>query len=343
MKLAPREIESFLLRAPVMLGVLVYGPDVGLVSQRAETLAHHIVDDLSDPFRVVNLEADALKDDPARLADELLAMSFGGGRRLVRLRDISAVAGIKEGLAGLRKDAAENAFLLVTAGDLPATSALRKLFEAEKNLVALPCYQDDARGLRTVVEAEFKRRNIGYANDVVDYLCTHGQGDRLIVLSEIEKLDLYLGASRQAMLEAAEACVGEATESSFDDICAAVADGNQRAVERHVRKALQQGAAAVGILRATQRYYTRLHRTASMAASSGMGVEQAVAALRPPVFFKQKPAFTRHVSRWTDVRRQEKLWAVMDVLYQAEISCKTGGDPELLCSRALTQATAMSG
>ena len=65
MKLGTRDIESFLKTPPKCLGVLVYGPDVGLVAQRAETLAKHIVDDLSDPFRVVNLEAEALKEEGA--------------------------------------------------------------------------------------------------------------------------------------------------------------------------------------------------------------------------------------------------------------------------------------
>jgi DNA polymerase III subunit delta len=346
MKLATKDIEPFLKTPPRCLGVLVYGPDTGLVSQRAEILAKYVVEDTADPFRVVQLDAEGLKDDPARLADELSALSFGGGKRLVRVRG-SAGGGlgavISAALGVIAPDTAEHSFLLVTADDLPATSALRKLFEGEKHLAALPCYVEDARGLRVVAQGELRARNIQYTNEVVDFICEHCQGDRMVCISEIAKLDLYLGAERKATLEVVEECIGSTTESSLDDICEAVAEGKQKAVERHVRRALQQGTAPVAVLRAVQRHYLRLQRVGGMVAQ-GMGQEQAIGALRPPVFFKQKPAFTRAAARWARQNRQAKLQSAIGVLYQAELSCKsTGEDAELMCSRALMQVAAMGG
>src|SRR5208282_5863766 len=80
--------ESF-LRAPDfgLLAVLLYGPDSGLVRERALDLARSVVLDLTDPFRTVEITANALIEDPARLGDEVAAIAMTGGRRVVIVRE----------------------------------------------------------------------------------------------------------------------------------------------------------------------------------------------------------------------------------------------------------------
>ena len=147
-KIAAKDAESFAKTppGPELRAVLVYGPDAGLVAERAKALAAGAAGDLDDPFRLIQLGAEQLAGDPARLADEAAALSFSGGRRVVWVR------GAGDGLAGACKDfVAERpgeALVVLEAGDLPARSALRKLFEsAGPGVAALPCYRDEARDL----------------------------------------------------------------------------------------------------------------------------------------------------------------------------------------------------
>ncbi len=69
-----------------LMAALVYGPDAGLVQERAEKLLKSVVPDLTDPFNVADLSEAVLLADPARLADEAAAISMMGGRRVVRVR-----------------------------------------------------------------------------------------------------------------------------------------------------------------------------------------------------------------------------------------------------------------
>ncbi len=87
MKIAPRNAEAF-ARSPdsSLRAVLVYGPDAGLVCERVEALVKAVAEDPADPFRVSELGAPEIVDDPARLGDEAAALSLSGGRRAVRLR-----------------------------------------------------------------------------------------------------------------------------------------------------------------------------------------------------------------------------------------------------------------
>ena len=88
MKVAAGQVEGFLRRLdPQIRAVLLFGPDAGLVRERADTLARAVCPDLRDPFRVAELTAATLVADPARLADEAAQISLMAGRRVVRLRD----------------------------------------------------------------------------------------------------------------------------------------------------------------------------------------------------------------------------------------------------------------
>jgi DNA polymerase-3 subunit delta len=137
-KLAPPRIASFLQPPdPETRAVLLYGPDDGLVRERAGMIARTICPDLNDPFRVADLGAAALAADPARLADETAQLSLTGGRRVVRVR------GAGDPLAKLftefLKPSPGDAFVVVEAGELPSRSALRRAFEAARLAVAIGC------------------------------------------------------------------------------------------------------------------------------------------------------------------------------------------------------------
>ena len=68
------------------MAALIFGPDQGLVRERAETLIKSVVPNLKDPFLIADLDDGTLASDPARLFDEAAAISMLGGRRVVRVR-----------------------------------------------------------------------------------------------------------------------------------------------------------------------------------------------------------------------------------------------------------------
>ena len=79
MKVKAREAERSVARPdPDIRIFLIYGPDSGLVRERAQTLARALVPDPDDPFAVTRLTEEDLKADPASLADSLAALSLTG-------------------------------------------------------------------------------------------------------------------------------------------------------------------------------------------------------------------------------------------------------------------------
>ena len=335
MKLTGARIQGFVAGYiakpdPKLRAILVYGPDSGLVRERAESLAKSVAPDLDDPFRVMTLPGSALASDPARLNDEMAALSFTGGRRLVRVKDASDALG---GLFGSLLDAppAGDSVAIIEASELAGRSALRRVFESAKNAVALPCYADGPAELGELVTSVLASHKIAAAGDARDYLVSRLGGDRGLSRAELEKLALYAGDGGRIGLEDAIACVGDSAALSVDDAVLAAADGDAAALERALQRAFQEGESAVGIVKAAMRYFEKLHLAGSRIAA-GMSADAALQSLRPPIFFKQQARFQGALRQWSP----RKAAVALAVLLEAEQQCKRTGFPDrTICSDAL--------
>ena len=330
MKIPPRQIESFLKNSdPGLRAALFFGSDEGLVRERASRMAASSVDDVTDAFCVADLTGPEIIKDPARLADEANAISLTGGARLVRLR--SATDGIAEALRFVLDGPACEALIVIEAGPLAPRSALRKLIEGSERAGAVGCYPDEAGDVAGVVRDTLRAHGLTPSNDALSYLAGNLGSDRRVTRSEIEKLALYAAGQESVSLEDAQAVVADSAGLGLDDVALASAEGDHAGLDRGLSKLLLEGVSPVAVLRAAARHLQRLHQAAGLTAG-GKRPQEAMAALRPPVFFKQIGRFQAQLRWWT----QTDLGLALEYLIEAEVKCKSTGAPsEAICSRAL--------
>ena len=336
MKLPGNRVEGF-LKAPDVPAVLIYGPDSGLVKERLDRLSKTVLDDLSDPFRMAELSMAMLKDDPARLADEMAAISMMGGRRVVRVRDASD--GLTAPLQSWLDNPVGDALLLIEAGELTPRSTLRKLAESAAKLAALPCYADEGGALTAVIAESLRAHGLAADPDAIGWLSEHLGGDRLQTRSEINKLALYMGDQTKVTLADAAAVTGDNAALSQDDLALAVSDGDQGTAQRVLDRLLNEGTSPITVIRGLQRHFTRLHQAMGLM-KDGKNAETAIAGLRPPPHFRMAGRMKTQLGRWP----ADKLATALDVLLNAELDCKTTGLPAPeICGRAVLQLTRAAG
>jgi DNA polymerase-3 subunit delta len=334
MKVATRDQGRFLQSAESKVAaVLFYGPDQGLVRERALDLVTRIAGDAADPFRVAELSAAQLKDDPARLADEAAALSLSGGRRVLRLRE--AADAHAEALDELLVGPPPASFLVLEAGELAPRSALRKVFEGSNSAAAIACYLDDEDALARLVQDSLKARGLSIEARAQAYLVAHLGGDRGVSRQELEKLALYLGeGTSEVTLDDVSAVIGDSSVASLDDCIFALGDGDRAGIDRGYARALDDGNDEISILRAAGRHIMRLHQVA--AASDP---REAMRTLRPPVFYKFESRFLAQLRLWSPQRLGEAL----SRLNRAEIDIKTNAQPKsAIAERALLDVAGLA-
>jgi len=338
-KIEPRQVDAFLKKPdPKIRGVVVYGNDDGLIAERALALAHTVCDDMKDPFRVVDIAGDALKADPARLADEFGAMSLMGGRRVIRVRPAGeeTVAAL-ENLVGA---AAGDALIVIEGGNLTPRSGLRALAETEACLAALPCYMDNEAALEGLVQDAARARGLGVEPEALDWIVERLGGDRGQSRSEVDKLLLYKegDGTTTVSLDDALAVLGDTAAIGIDDVVAATFDGELVTLDRALDRTFAEGGNAVQLVRALQRHADQLHLVSGHAAAGG-NLEAAMFKARGlPRGGRVRQRFERHLRAWPLRRLGDALQAIL----KAEQECKSTGYPDEAIARRLCLALASS-
>ncbi|MGH6894409.1 MAG: DNA polymerase III subunit delta, partial [Dongiaceae bacterium] len=283
MKLDKAKLER-VLKTPDSIGALLfYGPDEGLAHELAGQAQRAVLGAEDDPFRLVELTPDQIEKDPARLTDELNAISMLGGRRVVRVAQATnAIADQIADAIEARADGA--ALLIVEAGDIGSRKPLVQVFEADKKRAgAFGCYRDNEAQLGPLIAAHLKAGGYSIARDAQAYLAERLGGDRGVTRSELDKLMLYVGEPKQDVtLADAIACIGDRAAFALDDLIGAAAEGDVVALDRHCARSFAE-VEAIQLLRGAARHFQRLHQVVARMAD-GDSFEAAAGALRPPLF-----------------------------------------------------------
>ena len=317
-----RDIDVFLARPdPSRPIILLYGPDAGLVRERADALMASAVDDPNDPFSLVRLDGDELSAEPSRLVDEAMTVPLFGGRRAIRVR--AGSRNFASGVDALADSAVKDCRIVIEAGDLRAESPLRKACERAKTAVAIACYPDGERDLAKLIDDELRASDLRISQDARATLSALLGGDRQASRNELRKLTLYAHGQGEVTLEDVIAVVADASELKIDPIVDGAFAGRPDLVETEFAKAMVAGTYPGMIISAAQRQAAWLHKSA-FAIAEGTPVTTVLDGGFPRLHFSRKANVEialRHfnVARLTSIIEQLAV-AALEMRKQAALA-----------------------
>jgi DNA polymerase III subunit delta len=331
------DIERFLARPdPGRPVILVYGPDAGLVRERAQALIHGFVDDPRDPFALARLEGEELGGAPARLVEEANTVPLLGGRRAVWVR--AGARNIAPSVEALLGSAPPDCRVVIEAGDLKRSSPLRTLCERARNAVALPCYADDEHAIERLIDVEMRDNGLAISREARAVLVPLLGGDRLASRHELRKLALFCrgkgaGGGGKPRVDLADviAVVSDASALALDDLIDTAFAGRTRELDVELGKAATAAIAPSAILSAALRQVGQLHK-ARLAVEEGIPVNDAVNGVAPYVHFTRRTALEAALKLWTSSRLARAMRDLADAALAAR---KQSALAETIAQRAL--------
>lgn len=288
------EVEAFLQRGTGYPVFLVFGPNTGLVHERARALAHRSVPDPTDSFQLVRLEGDDIAGDPMRLVDEAGTIGLFGGKRSLWVR--AGSKNIAPALQPLLATPSQDATVVVEAGDLAARNPLRTAVEGSRNGMSLPCYADEGRDLAGLVDGMLREAGVSIARDARDAVLDLVGADRLLTRREIEKLVVYATPGQTITLADIEAIMADASALAADSVIDAAFTGHLAAMDAGVTRLFAEGDDAGMVAASALRHAMTLHKT-RVAIDRGTPADTAI--LQARVFYKRKAAFQRQLTLWS--------------------------------------------
>lgn len=306
MKLAPRDANGYFAKPdPKRTGILIYGGDAMRVALKRQQLITGLIGKEGETeMRLSRISAADLRTDPARLNDAVKAQGFFPGPRVAFVED--AADGLSKIISAALADwRPGDAQIVVTAKQLTARSALRKIFEGHNNAYAVGIYDDPPS--KSEIEADLAKSGLtGIGPDAMGALIALandiGPGDFRQV---IEKISLYkLNDSTPLTVEDITACAPSSTEAALDDVLNIVAEARSGEVGPIIRKLQSQGVQPVGLCIGATRHFRTLYAAANN--PSGIG------GLRPPVFGARRERMQRQLQKWNARKLEIALTMLTD-------------------------------
>src|SRR5712691_9209173 len=324
------DIERFVTRPdPARPIVLVFGPDAGLVRERAEALIRASVDDPKDPFQLARLDGDDLSGEPTRLVEEANTIPLFGGRRAVWVR--AGSRNFAPAVEALIAAPSPDCRVVIEAGDLKRSAPLRALCERAKNVAALPCYVDAERDLVRLIDDEMRAAGLAIAPEARAALVPLLGGDRLASRKEIQKVALFARGKARVELDDVMAVVADASTLALDGLIDAAFAGRTGELEVQFGKARTAGTAPGTIVSAALRQVAQLHR-ARLAVEEGASVDEAAGGIQPFVHFSRKAAVEAALRTWTSGRLERAMAQLAEAALEAR---RQSGVAEVIAQRAL--------
>ncbi|MBN9542737.1 MAG: DNA polymerase III subunit delta [Alphaproteobacteria bacterium] len=296
-KVAPNQIEFTLGKALEYNGILIYGQDYGMVQLRAEKVLNQFFPEKIDNFRYFDYQFEEIKEDEERLISSIKSISFIKGRKCIRIKGMTA--SLPKNIKAALDEVSKGEFVIMLADDLPASSSLRKYAEDNPNFISIPCYKQEAVGIKAKIQAFIRNNQIsveGNLAEILNYLETVFSADSMIMESELEKIAIA-AKSQPLTLDLVEELVGNSLDSKIDELIFAIFDNRIADAIKHYDNVIDE-ISEVGLTRYMMNYINRIMDIKIQAEKNNLSVNDAVKNQRPPIFFKLVPVYVKYSSNF---------------------------------------------
>tara|TARA_B110000285_G_scaffold234912_1_gene313642 strand:- start:1951 stop:2964 length:1014 start_codon:yes stop_codon:yes gene_type:complete len=181
---------------------------------------------------------------------------------------------------------------------LDKKTKLRNLFEKNKHLAILPCYEDSERTLMSYINKELKEYN-GLSGEITNLIISNSNMDRRIVRSELIKIKDYF-LKKKINKDEVQEILNFKNDTKFDEL----RDGALNGEHEKINKLLSE----VDILNENTFFYLNnlnnrimnlLEIIKIMYDNGDDNYEKAFSSLKPPIFWKDKPVLIRQLKKWS--------------------------------------------
>lgn len=310
----PSDIDR-LIKSPANYDAyLIFGPDSGLVSERAKFLSQNLsakAKRQGAETEQITLLNDDLSANPERLSIDLKTISMFGERKILRVTAGTALS--VNNLETLLKETPFEADLIIEAGDLKKTAKLRKIFESGKTIAAIPCYTDSNAALHNLIQDVLSANKLVLSKETEQYLISRLGADRGLSRKEVEKLALYAMGKDQITIEDIDNILSDMSEIAMDQIIAQTLLGNPQIALNQLSRAISTGLNPAPIFLSLLRQLEQLHKGA-LSISNGATIDTVAKSQRPPLYFERRDNFIKQLNIWHEDHLSRAINKVQEVM-----------------------------
>ena len=284
---------------------LFYGDNEGL---KNESIKNLLEKDYHD--KVYRYEEKEILDNINNFFNSILTKSFFDNEKLIIIN--RATDKIKETVEDLIEKNPEDIQIILNSRNLEKKSTLRKLFEKEKSIICVAFYEDNSQTLNSIISLFFRNKKIPVSQQLINVLIERSRGDRKNLNNELEKIENFSLNKKNLNIEEIIKLTNLADNYSASELVDHSLAKNTRKTVTILGENNYSDEDNIIIIRTLLSKLKRLVKIHELVSEKN-SVEQAIAACKPPIFWKDKPLVTQQIQSWKKEHLKKLIYKTNEI------------------------------
>jgi DNA polymerase-3 subunit delta len=217
----------------------------------------------------------------------------------------------------ISKKSVDDILIFFKADQLEKKSKIRNLFEKDKNLVCVACYQDNNFDLTKIINDEIKQTKIKLSTESIGLLIERASGDRDNLRNEINKLKSFALNKQLISYDQVKELTNLARNYQNDYIINLCLNGDKKKLNKTFG---ENNFVVEDFFILLKIFSKKIHRLLKIKSfnNSEKDIDRIFNQIRPPIFWKEKEDVKKQVKLWNE----KKLNLVIKKINEIELNCK---------------------
>jgi len=206
----------------------------------------------------------------------------------------------------------EGLTIILNSGVLEKNSKLRKLFEKENYLTAIPFYEDNNRNLISIAQSFFQEKKIKVSQEVINLVVERSKGDRGNLKNELNKISNLSLTNKDINMDAVTKLTNLAENYSVFELSDNYLAKNSKKVSHILNENNYNSEDCILILRTILNKAKRLLKLKDEV-EKNKNIDLVLSSFKPPIFWKEKEIVKKQVESWSFKEINRIIYKINDV------------------------------
>ncbi|MDA7575094.1 DNA polymerase III subunit delta [Candidatus Pelagibacter sp.] len=284
---------------------LFYGDNEGLKEETIKNLFEK-----NYQGKIHRYEEKEVLDNKDNFFNSILTKSFFDNEKLIIINRITDK--IKDIIEELMEKNPEDIKIILNSKNLEKKSTLRRFFEKEKLVISVPFYEDNSQTLNSIISLFFRNKKIPVSQQLMNILIERSRGDRKNLNNELKKIEAYSLNKKKINLEEIIRLTNLAENYNASELVDHSLAKNTRKTIAILNENSFSDEDNIIIIRTLLAKLKRLVKIYKLVDEQN-NVEQAISAIKPPVFWKDKPLVIQQIKVWKKDNLQNLIYETNEI------------------------------
>ena len=290
--------------------ILLYGENTGLKDDIKKSIIEK-----SKNKEIIRLTQDDILKNNYLLDNEIMNLSLFDDKKIILIDNIT-----DKSFSLIEKNVSQNnCIIYLFSGTLERKSKLRNLFEKEKALGLIPCYEDNEITLQNYIKNYLKNIK-GLNQEIINFIINNSNKNRDKIKNELDKAAVYFMEKQINILELRQLLNLDENDNSQRLRDTAIL-GDKRLLNELISKTQINEQDNVIYIRGLLNQFVKLAEVLEINKTK-KNLTQSIESLNPKIFWKDKPTILGQVNKW----QIKNIKTTIDELTNAEILIKSSTD-----------------